>query len=81
MIDILPLPCDLPAVAAVVGSDPDGETERAAWDAARRGDIIGACRLALTIVHPERRRAWLANFRKGTIDAAELAAAQTEARS
>ena len=67
---VLPLPCDLPAVAAVIGADRDGAIERAAWDAARRGDIIAAARLALTIANPYRRAAWLQNFRPATLDAA-----------
>lgn len=70
MIDILPLPADLPAVLPIVGSDPDGEIERAAYAALRRGDNIGAARLALTIRNPYRRAAWLRNFRRTTIDAA-----------
>lgn len=67
MIKILPLPCDLPAVAPVVGSDPDGEIERAAYAALRRGDNIGAAALVLTIRNPFRRAAWLRNFRGATI--------------
>jgi hypothetical protein len=72
-MNVLPLPCDLPAVLPVVGADPDGEIECAAWDAARRGDIIAAARLALTIRSPYRRRAWLQNFRPATIGAAHAA--------
>jgi len=70
VIKVLPLPGDLPAVAPVVGSDPDGELERAAWSLLRRGDNIAAAALVLTIQHPYRRAAWLANFRPSTIAAA-----------
>lgn len=77
MIEILPLPCDLRAVAAVIGSDPDGEIERAVYATLRRGDNIAACRLALTIAHPYRRAAYVQNFRPSTIAAAEAAGGAT----
>lgn len=70
MINILPLPADLPSVAPIVGSDPDGERERAIWCALRRGDNIGAARLALSIVNPYRRAVFLKYFRPSTIAAA-----------
>lgn len=68
---ILPLPCDLPAVAAIVGTDPDGEIERAVYALAAAGDLVGACRLSYTIENRYRRAVWLRQFRQATIEVAQ----------
>lgn len=74
-MEYLDLPCDLPCIVApVLQGDPDGEIERRVF-ALCRCDIVGACRLALTIRNPFRRAVWLRGFRAATIAAAKAAAA------
>ena len=64
------LPSTLPTVPAANVADPDGAIERALAALALAGDTVGAARLALTIVSPVRRAAWLQHFRPATIAAA-----------
>ena len=65
------LPADLSSLPAPVPlGDPDGEIERAAF-ALLLTDVVGACRLALTIQNEYRRAVWLRGFRPATIQAAQ----------
>lgn len=64
------LPADLSTLPPVVlQGDPDGEIERKAFGLLLT-DVVGACRLALTIENEYRRAVWLRGFRPATIAAA-----------
>ena len=67
-LETLPNLSTLPPL--VLQGDSDGVIERAAF-ALLLTDIVGAARLALTIVNPYRRAAWLRGFRPATIAAAQ----------
>jgi hypothetical protein len=62
-VEVYDLPAFLPTVPPANVADPDGDTERALVARALLSDTIGAARLALTIVSPVRRAAWLQHFR------------------
>jgi hypothetical protein len=66
------LSSDLSSLPPVVlQGDPDGEIERAVF-ALCLVDIVGACRLALTIRNSYRRAVWMRGFRPATIERAKL---------